>query len=155
MVFNSLPTILNFSLEYLLTSSNATNTDNSQAERSSKAHRQTFPQSGKYVLLTSEEKAYIVNWLKAIPTVPSHYCRKPSTYADKHFIFPGETLSSLHNDYQQDCLRDSVRAVERKYFTNVFKDLNMSFFHPRKDQCDKCISAKLGLVRREEHEAHV
>ncbi|GFO28632.1 hypothetical protein PoB_005513700 [Plakobranchus ocellatus] len=73
----------------------------------------------------------------------------------RSFLFPGKTLCQLHNKYVSHCEASSVRAVARKYLTEVFHQLNMSFFKPRKDQCDACMAAKHGNVSNEQYQCHL
>ncbi|GFN93547.1 hypothetical protein PoB_002005300 [Plakobranchus ocellatus] len=111
--------------------------------------------SGPCKPISQEERTFLLEWLKEIPTVPSHYCRKQTSYQDKKFLFPGRTLWQLHSEYASHCEASSVRAVGRKYFTEVFHQLNMSFFIPRKDQCDVCVAAKHGNISKEQYQCHL
>lgn len=62
-------------------------------------------------LLTAADKKFLEDWLQAIPTVPSHYCRKQPSYEGKKFIHPGKTIRSLHMDYVTECTNANMRAA--------------------------------------------
>jgi len=42
-----------------------------------------------------------------------------------------------------------------KIFRDVFRELNLGFFNPRKDQCDICIGHKEGHISQEVYDNHV
>ena len=41
------------------------------------------PKTGSRVHVSADEITFLENWLNALPTTPSHYCRSSSTYQDK------------------------------------------------------------------------
>ena len=51
--------------------------------------------------LSEEDKKFLEEWLLAIPTVPSHYCRKQPSYERKSIIHKGRSRHQLHIDYTQ------------------------------------------------------
>lgn len=104
------------------------------------------PKSGPHKPVDEPDKLFLEDWLLKIPGVPSHYCRKQASYEGIKFIFPGKSLVQLHADYKMACTEAEKRSVGIKFFSQTFKNLKLSFFVPRKDQCDVCISAKLGHI---------
>ena len=105
--------------------------------------------------MTAEEKTFLIEWLDNVPKVPSHYCRKQKAYEGKNFIFPGKTMSNLHSDYVSSCEKAGVRSVCRRFFTDVFKNMNISFHVPRKDQCDTCVAHKHGNADLHGYQEHL
>lgn len=100
-------------------------------------------------------KDHLLDWLNAIPFVPSHYCRKSDTYAEKKFIYPGKNLTTLYQEYCSSAEAINLKPASDCYFNVRFKELNLSVFRPRKDLCDLCISAKEGNISPEEHAMHI
>lgn len=113
-----------------------------------RAPKPSAPMSGPHKPVSEADMKFLSDWLHEIPVVPSHYCRKQKTYEGVKFIYNSKTLVQLHQDYVAECALKGKRSVARKLFTETFKKLNFSFFVPRKDQCDKCIAAKLGNLNK-------
>ena len=113
------------------------------------------PKTGSRVHVSEDDITFLENWLNALPTTPSHYCRSSSTYQDKKYLHPGTKILQLFNEYGVAAREAQVRIVARKYFTEVFHRLNFSVFIPRKDQCDVCVAAKYGNVEKEKHNEHI
>lgn len=80
-------------------------------------------------------------FLNKLPRVPSHYCRKES---NRLYLEPGWTNKKLYNAYKLDSQED--KKVSQKIFERIVEDMNLSFFKPRKDQCDLCLGHKNGLI---------
>ncbi|GFS16428.1 hypothetical protein ElyMa_006795800 [Elysia marginata] len=97
-----------------------------------------------------EDRNFLIHWLNIIPTVPFHYCRKQKSYEGVKFLFPGKSMRELHKDYLESCRESQTRRRAVK----AFHAQKLSVFIPRKDQCDVCISAKLGHITNEMHERH-
>ena len=98
---------------------------------------------------------HLMCWLNNLPTVPSHYCRKTSTYKDIKFLPEGTTLNKLYKDYCASASSENIRYVSIAKFNNIFHENKFSVHRPRKDQCDKCIAAKFGNLASEEHQRHL
>ena len=96
--------------------------------------------------ITETEKKFLQEWLLAIPTVPSHYCRKQLSYEGRRFIFEGRSQRQLHSNYTQSCEEKGIRAVGWKYFNGAFHRLNLSVFIPKMDQCDVCVGFTHGNI---------
>ena len=105
--------------------------------------------------LSEEDKKFLEEWLLAIPTIPSHYCRKQPSYEGKRFIHKGRSRHQLHSDYTQSCHEKEFKAVGWKYFNGAFHRLNLCVFIPNKDQCDVCVGFKHGSIARDVYEHHV
>lgn len=100
--------------------------------------------TGPCVPISDVDQTFLKEWLSGLPTVPSHYCRQVPSYQEKKFLEPGTVLSDLHKEYQKAAGENGARAVSETYFRNVFSEQNYSVFIPKKDQCDVCVSAKVG-----------
>lgn len=82
-------------------------------------------------------KNRVTDHINRIPKIESHYTRKNST---KHYIEGGRTIADIYNDYARDCKTDNVIFSNFNYFYNIFtNDFNLSFFQPKKDQCELCV----------------
>ncbi|XP_039760617.1 uncharacterized protein LOC120634216 [Pararge aegeria] len=76
--------------------------------------------------------------IASIPRIESHYLRKQTT---REFIEGGKTLTDLYRDYKKDCEIEGLDYVKLHIYRKVFKeDFNISFFVPKKDQCEDCVA---------------
>ncbi|KAL4719413.1 hypothetical protein ACJJTC_019668 [Scirpophaga incertulas] len=81
----------------------------------------------------------VVNFLKALPAVPSHYCRKNSSrvYLPSEF----KNLSNLYQIYKKSYLERGIDIVSERVFRSIFNErFNIGFHVPRKDKCVKCLT---------------
>ena len=110
------------------------------------------PKKTERVRVTTEEHNFVKTFLSKLPKVPSHYCRSSSSklYLEPYF----KSISHLHSLYQQACSDNSIRALSRQVFTVAFNQLNLSLFHPKKDQCDTCCAFKAGNIEAAVWEKH-
>lgn len=68
----------------------------------------------------------------------SHYIRKNTT---REFIEGGKTLADLYRDYKKDCQTKQQPYANETMYSRIFnKDFNISFFTPKKDRCELCVS---------------
>ena len=74
-------------------------------------------------------------FLDSLPKLPSHYSRAESN--------------------KEYCTENDQPLASRTILRSVFKDMNVSLFSPKKDQCDTCASHKAGNVTEEEFAAHL
>lgn len=80
----------------------------------------------------------IIEHINRIPKIESHYTRRNTT---KHYIEGGRTITGIYSDYLNDCKKDNVVSCNFNYFYHVFtNDFNLSFFQPKKDQCETCVA---------------
>lgn len=93
---------------------------------------------GKQPKMHEDIKNRVINHINKIPKVESHYTRKNTA---KHYIEGGKTITDIYNDYVGDCQKDNVTFCNFNYFYNIFNnDFNLSFFKPKKDQCETCVA---------------
>lgn len=79
----------------------------------------------------------IKTFIDSIPRVPSHYTRQTST---REYIDGGKTITDLFNDFKVAQEKNSKPYGKYCMFYRTFsKEYNISFFCPRKDQCDLCL----------------
>jgi len=105
----------------------------------------------KPVNKTPEEKVEQVKaFLNKLPKMPSHYCRKDTQL---EYLEAGWTVQKLYNAYKSEC--KEINPVSLYVFRDIFSTLNISVFHPRKDQCDVCVGHKNGLINLDEWNEHI
>lgn len=82
-------------------------------------------------LRKTREVEMLETFFSSLPNVESHYCRKNST---KKYIEPiWNSKRQLYLFYVKDwCPKNNVNALSRCKFSQVFDDLNLSIFHPKK-----------------------
>lgn len=74
--------------------------------------------------------------MNSISRIESHYLRANTT---REYIDGGLTIAHLHRDYKR--LRESENKEAANYdsYFRIFNtEFNISFFVPKKDQCDIC-----------------
>jgi len=97
-------------------------------------------------------KTHAINFVKKFPTMPSHYCRKDSKLM---YLEAGLTVSKVYEMYKKHADSEKARCVSMKVFRQIFQELNLGFFHPRKDQCDICQGQKQGLIAEPMYDQHI
>ncbi|KAI8420441.1 hypothetical protein MSG28_008931 [Choristoneura fumiferana] len=74
--------------------------------------------------------------INSIPRIESHYCRAQT---QREYIEGGLSIASLHRNYVEQCQSNGVQHVTYQIYYNIFtKDFNISFWTPKKDQCEDC-----------------
>jgi hypothetical protein len=89
-------------------------------------------------------------FLSRLPTMPSHYCRKDTNLL---YLEAGWTNRKLYDVYKSECQLGKI--VSQKIFSRIFKQMNLSVFTPRKDQCDLCLGHKNGLIENNVYQEHI
>ncbi|WAR13967.1 hypothetical protein MAR_004072 [Mya arenaria] len=92
-------------------------------------------------------------FLEEIPKLESHYCRASTSKLYLEPLF--ETLSSLYKEYLVYCKVKKIKEAHRQVFENVFKEMNLSLFSPKKDLCDTCCSYEAGNINEEYYNIHI
>lgn len=109
------------------------------------------PQPGNDEL---EEVNSIVEFFDKLPKVESHYCRSSTT---KKYLEPiwNSVTGDLYTEYLQFCSTNNKKKYCTASFSRKFRELKLSIFKPRKDQCNKCIAFKNGNVAADEYANHL
>ncbi|XP_074040410.1 uncharacterized protein [Leptinotarsa decemlineata] len=95
---------------------------------------------GKQPTIDPELKNSVGQFIEAIPRVESHYLRAQTT---REFIDSGKSLADLFRDYKDDRQKQNLPFTNAAMFNRIFRDeYNISFYIPKKDQCDLCESFK-------------
>lgn len=117
--------------------------------KSSSANRS----QSNYRLRAAERKHSLKEYLEKLDTVESHYCRKDTN--KKYIEATFKTKTDVYNDYKTNCLNKNLEAVSIFTFSQMFEELNLALFMPRKDQCDICIGFKVKQVTQNDYSVHV
>ncbi|CAG9764545.1 unnamed protein product [Ceutorhynchus assimilis] len=88
---------------------------------------------GKQLVLAPEIKDSVRRFIRAIPTIESHYLRAQTT---REYIEGGKSLADLYRVYKEERERHHLPIA------NSDGEFNISFYAPKKDQCDQCESYK-------------
>lgn len=101
----------------------------------------------------TQEKATLRDFLQILPKMESHYCRASST---KLYLEPiWQSKSAVYNQYIKYCEEKEINPLSIKTFHDEFAELNLGLFRPKKDQCDQCISFKVGNTTEEIYQRHI
>jgi len=71
------------------------------------------------------------------------------------YLEAGLTVSKVYEMYKKHADSEKARCVSMKVFRQIFQELNLGFFHPRKDQCDICQGQKQGLIAEPMYDQHI
>lgn len=83
-------------------------------------------------------KEGVIAHINSIPRIDSHYLRAQTT---REYIEGGKSLAELHRDYKNDCIDNNRPFANITMYSQIFNNnFNISFFTPKKDQCDLCCS---------------
>lgn len=96
---------------------------------------------------------YLKQFLEDLPKMPSHYCRKDSNKQYLEFNF--ESKANLYKLYQEKCVADQKTPLSSWYFSEVFENLNLAIFVPKKDQCNTCVAFKAGNIEGATYNRHI
>lgn len=101
----------------------------------------------------AEIKAKVVEFFTTLPKMESHYCRKSS---QKLYLEPiWQSKVKLFEEYKHNwCGNHNVGSVSLTYFSNIFEDMNLSLFRPKKDRCDTCVGFETKNITEEVYRAH-
>ncbi|CAG9840766.1 unnamed protein product [Diabrotica balteata] len=81
----------------------------------------------------------VINFIKKLPALPSHYCRKDNTtklYLPVEF----KNQKNLYRIYKGEKTYEGIDYVSEKVFLNIFNtEFNIGFHISKKDKCLKCI----------------
>ncbi|KAG5898964.1 hypothetical protein JTB14_004683 [Gonioctena quinquepunctata] len=87
-----------------------------------------------------EIKESIKTLINSIPRIESHYLRAQTT---GEFIESSKCLADLYRDYKEERERANKYVASVSMFNRIFRnEFNISFFVPKKDQCDLCKTFK-------------
>lgn len=98
---------------------------------------------GRYEKLNENDaklKTSALEHILKFPRMESYFCRPSTT---REYLHPDLTVKKMYYLYQND---NNVKQPRCSYHTyrRVFKSLNLSFHHPKKDQCTLCLTCKQG-----------
>jgi len=98
---------------------------------------------GKHTKKRSSQRDHIRRHIESIPTVDSHYCRKDS---NKTYLDGRMNLQILYEKYVDECTQNGEVPAKIHLYREVFNhEYNIAFIKPKKDRCDMCESAKVGI----------
>lgn len=93
---------------------------------------------GKHFKIDEKVKNGVRAHINSIPRIPSHYCRARTS---REYIEGGKSLADIHRDYEQMCKDNNQQAANYMMFSRIFnQEFNISFFLPKKDQCEVCVA---------------
>lgn len=106
--------------------------------------------------VSDEIKEGIRHHINSIPRIESHYLRAQTS---RKFIDGGKTLADIYRDYKTICMKADKSYGNYTKFSRIFRnDFNISFFHPKKDQCGTCEEYKNAIDKvhlQENYDRHV
>lgn len=91
---------------------------------------------GNQPTIDPQIKQSVLDFINTIPRIESHYLRAQTT---REFISSDKCLADLYQDYKSTLENNGLPFATVSTFNRIFNtDFNISFFVPKKDQCDVC-----------------
>ena len=86
---------------------------------------------------TNRCRRQVVSFLRSVPKMPSHYCRKRT---QRLYFEPGLNLTRLYELYKEKVPAGAEEPVSLFVFSKLFHEFEpeLAFFKPKKDQCTLC-----------------
>lgn len=109
--------------------------------------------TSSFVKGIENQKTYLRSFLDLLPKMDSHYCRKDSK--KKYFEYPFKTKAEIYKIYTEKCNEEEKAPLSIFTFNQIFDELNLSLFKPRKDQCDICCQYKVNQLSEEDYQKHL
>nr|CAI5866567.1 unnamed protein product [Callosobruchus analis] len=97
----------------------------------------------------TEDIDFLKNFLSRLPKLPSHYNRANSSKLYLEPIF--RSLKQIYDLYIEICKEDGKEIS----FKQDFNENNLALYQPKKDQCDTCVSYKVGNITDEQYKEHI
>lgn len=107
---------------------------------------------GKGVKLDEELVKSAKEHIQKIPKIPSHYTRADTT---RQYIDGGKSVADLHRDYINERKEANLKGVSYGQYLAIFNSFNISFFRPKKDQCEDCLTFNETKENATEYETHI
>jgi hypothetical protein len=80
----------------------------------------------------------VTNFIKSLPAVPSHYCRKDTSRV--YLPSKMKNLANLYKVYKTSYTEKGIEIVSERVFRSIFSEkFNIGFHVPKKDKCLKCL----------------
>lgn len=85
----------------------------------------------------AEKRKSVENHINRFPRTESHYCRNSTT---KQYLNSDLNLSRMYQLYGTHCEEHNITKYKASFslYKNVFGEMNIDFFHPKKDMCGFC-----------------
>lgn len=75
------------------------------------------------------------------PRMESHFCRANT---DREYLSSDLSLTRIHKMFCDDEDANEGVSVSRTHYLKLFRERNLSFHHPKKDQCSLCNTYRTG-----------
>lgn len=104
-------------------------------------------------LENKKNKDLMIQFIKSIPKLPSHYCRVDTKklYLEENF----KNKTEVYNLYIKHCEQQQNSPLSICTFMDTLSEMNIAIHRPKKDQCDLCCSYKVGNTTEEQYKNHM
>lgn len=104
--------------------------------------------------LKIEKRNYLRQWFEILPKISSHYCRKDTNKLYLEQLFQSKV--DLYRVYQDYCKSNgkSDYIVSNPIFDELFQEMNLSLYKPKKDRCDICCAFEMKNVTEADYANH-
>ncbi|XP_061528459.1 uncharacterized protein LOC133400154 isoform X1 [Phycodurus eques] len=90
--------------------------------------------------VTKEDRSFLRFFLHNLPQVPSHYGGPSSSKVYLEPIF--KSAIHLYNFYMLSCRERGVLPLSKRVLNKTLKDLNLTLFRAKREQCSTCSKTK-------------
>lgn len=93
-----------------------------------------------------KDMAVVREHIESFPRTPSHYTRKDTK---REYLAANLTIQKMYDLYQEECKSKTLKPVSCAIYRRIFgTEYNLSFFKPKKDQCELCTKYSEADVER-------
>lgn len=98
------------------------------------------PKQGKHIkkCINNSAKQKVKDHINKFPVIDSHYCRSST---NMKYLDGSLSISKMYRLYKESC--GDATPVKSHLYREIFNtNFNLSFYKPKKDQCDLCAEMK-------------
>ena len=129
------------------------NTDNHVTSTQTVASSAGRARSSRAVLF-QKQRDYLKDFFNLLPKMESHYCRSSSTKL--YFESSWQSKQQIYDEYSKVwCLTNNIKPLSLTIFHDIFDELNLSLFRPKKDECETCVAYRTGNLEENAYLDHV
>lgn len=99
------------------------------------------------------KRNFLIEWFNSLPKMPSHYCRKDTKKQYFETVFQSKV--QLYKEYLKHCDISGQEKLSYAIFDQIFCDLNLSLYQPKKDCCDTCSAFEVKNIDQDVYALHI
>ena len=122
-------------------------------ESQSRSEKRQSKLKERQLMRFEDKKASLKQFFGELPKMESHYCRASTK---KLYLEPiWQSKTEIYRIYKTDfCQKNYLESSSIFIFNEIFEELNLSLYTPKKDLCDTCEAYKTKNITEEKYVIH-